>query len=164
GAYRDERRSAGEALDEPQPRAAAVGPADLELVGERLDDRDPEAALLEVVRLLAGTHAVVLEPLAGVRHFDDESIVVQLVENLDHTLAAVVGVTDRVRARLRKRELEIGEHVLGESAQPREPRQCEAAQRDVLRLCRYAQPHSNCVALATCHRTPTSQVPSLSKL
>src|SRR5437763_10835708 len=162
GPYRYELRSAGQLLHEPQPRTAAVRATDLELVGERLDDRDAEAAFGELVGLVR-LHLVVLEPLAGVRHLDDEAIVVELVQDLHHPLAAVVGVSNRVRTGLGQCELQIGEHVLRKRAQAREARQREPPQRDVFRLRRNTQPDCNRLALPTHHRAPTYQFRPLSK-
>src|SRR4029077_14804221 len=98
--------SGGEDFDEAQSGTAAPGPArERELVGDGADDRDAEASLgerLEIarVRLLRG-----IEPSALVVHLDRQPIAVELVRDLDRAAASGVRVADRVRCRLREREL-----------------------------------------------------------
>ena len=67
---------------EAKPRAAAVTSlAGLELVGDRLDDRDPEPALGEVLLRRAVTGGVESRPIVG--NLDNESIGLELVQDLD---------------------------------------------------------------------------------
>src|SRR5512133_3134266 len=79
-------------LHEPEPGAVAVRAlAGLELVRDRLDDRDPEPALGEVV--LQGPVAGGLEAGTVVRHLDDEPVGQELVHDLDRSLAISVAVS-----------------------------------------------------------------------
>src|SRR5256885_13797340 len=120
-------------LHETQARsAAAVARPQLELVRDRTDDGDPEPALHEVVAGLVRTR--VAEPCAVVDDLDREPVVVQLVEDLDGALPALVGMPNGVGAGFGERELQVGERLLAERPQAREPRQGQATQRDVLRL------------------------------
>ena len=116
--------------------------ADLELVGERLDDRDTEPAFREIVvgaRVLARSRR--LEALAVITDFDDEPICVELVEDLDRAVTVAVGVADGVRARLGQRQLQVAEHLLGKRhvAQARDARQGKPPEGDVFRLGRNGQ-------------------------
>src|SRR5207244_7846407 len=111
-------------LDEPEAGPLAVALAKLELVRERLDDRDSEAALDEVV--LPGLRRPMLEAVAVVRDLDREPVGLQLVEDLDVSPVLGIGVTDGVRARLRERELQVGKGFVGELANVREAGQREA--------------------------------------
>ena len=81
----------------------------MELVGDGADDRDPEAALDELVLVEAREGRLGVEPVAVVGDLDDELVRMQLVEQLDRPVAAFVRVPDGVGARLGERELEIGE-------------------------------------------------------
>src|SRR6478735_762452 len=100
-------------LDEAEARAALGALADLELVGERLDDRDPEAALGELVVIERAARVDRrIESLALVDDLDDEPVLVELVDDLDGAFAVSVGMPDGVRARLRQRELQVAEHLL----------------------------------------------------
>src|SRR5919201_868516 len=122
----------GQQLHEAQPRAvAAVARPRLELVCDRLDDGDPEPALDEIVAR-STRRARVAEALALVRDLDRDPVLVQLVDDLDRTLARAVGVPNRVRARLRQRELEVGERLLAERTKPGQAGEGEPTQRDVL--------------------------------
>jgi hypothetical protein len=59
--------------------------------------------------------------------------VVERVADLDDALAVlVVGMANGVRARLRERQLEIGDDVVGEAPCAREARQRKPAEGDVL--------------------------------
>src|SRR5438067_3396197 len=90
-------------LHEPQTRAVtAVARPRLELVRDRLDDGDPEPALDEIVA--RSCRARTAEALALVRDLDCDPVLVQLVDDLDRTLALAVGVPNRVRAGLRQSE------------------------------------------------------------
>src|SRR5919201_971480 len=120
----------GQQLHEAQARAVtAVARPRLELVCDRLDDGDPEPALDEIVA--RSRCARVAEAFALVRDLDRDPVLVQLVDDLDRTLARAVGMPNRVRARLRQRELEVGDRLLAQWTQPRQARQGEPPQRDV---------------------------------
>src|SRR5919204_2773641 len=134
----------GQELHEPQTRAvAAVSRPRLELVRDRLDDGDAEPALDEIVAF--GRRTRLAEALPVVRDLDRDAVVVQLVEDLDRSLDVAVGVPHGVRARLRQRELEVGQRLLAEGTKPRQARQGKPAERDVLGLGRDGQ--SNCARL-----------------
>src|SRR5437764_3702612 len=111
----------GEELRETQPGAPAVGTfADLELVGERPDDRDPEPTFGQLLRSLDGLSLP--EAGAAVGDLDDEPVRPELVDDLDEACSAVaVGVADRVRARLGQSQLEVAERLVGDWAQPCDP-------------------------------------------
>src|SRR3954453_7921668 len=88
-----------EALHEAEPRAAPLARLDLQLVGERADDGDAEAALAHPVRLGS---LVQHESLAFVGHLDRDVLLAELVNDLDVALAArLIRVANGVRARLR---------------------------------------------------------------
>src|SRR5437667_622328 len=106
-----------EKLDEPQPRAAtAVALAGLELVGDRLDDRDPEPSLGEVV---VGPGTVGVEAGTFVGDLDDEPVGLQLVQDLDDAFATLaVSVPHGVRAGFGHGELQVTEGFLAKRPQP----------------------------------------------
>src|SRR5215210_7206227 len=107
----------GEELDEAKPRAAALALSDLDLVGERADDRDAEPALGQLLAV-AGRLAK-LEAAAGVADLDREPVALQLVDDVDAAETFAVGVLDRVRAGLGQRELEVVERLVGERTHAR---------------------------------------------
>src|SRR5581483_5308732 len=93
------RRRSGTAplqpLGEPEARAAVGALGDLELVGERFDDRDPEAAFREVVRVERRRgRGRGLEALATVAHLDDEPVGMELVDDLHDPVAVAVRMPD----------------------------------------------------------------------
>src|SRR6267143_3088775 len=90
-------------LDEAQARSSLRAFPDLELVGERLDDRNPQASLGQLLVLQgAARRGRRLEALALVHDLHDELVVVQLVDDLDRSLAVAVGVPNRVRTGFRQ--------------------------------------------------------------
>src|SRR5262245_34337809 len=113
--------------------------AGLELVRDRLDDRDPETALGESV--FHWTVAGSVEPGTVVGDLDDEPVVEERVDDLDRALTVVVTVSHGVRAGLRHRELHVAERLLAQPAQPGEPAQRQPHERDVFGLRRNRQPN-----------------------
>src|SRR5581483_10625123 len=82
-AYPPRRASLRELLHEAQPRAALAGlRGDLELVGDRPDDRDAETAFRELVAV-EGRRLVGIEARPVVDDLDAEPVSVQLVGDLD---------------------------------------------------------------------------------
>src|SRR5207253_753431 len=83
-------------------------------VVKRGDDREAHLVLSEILaglRRELRDRAVEAEALAGVGDLDGERVAPQLVANADHPRPAVrVGVTNRVRARLGDRQLEVRQH------------------------------------------------------
>src|SRR5207247_2658556 len=77
-----------EKLDEPQPGAAVFARTDLDLVGERADDLDPEAALLELVVVPVAVLELETGPL--VPDLDHEPVGLQLVDDLDVALPPIL--------------------------------------------------------------------------
>src|SRR3954454_23188667 len=123
-AARQADRLVRQKLDEAGARAAGRGP-DLGLICDRADDRDPEAALLELLVLGPGAW---LEARSLVADLDGEPVGLQLVEDLDLALAPVdVRMPDRVRARLGQRKLEVVEGFVGDGTNPGDRRQGESA-------------------------------------
>src|SRR5919197_5475567 len=121
----------GQELHDPQRGAvAAVSGPRLELVRDRLDDGDAEPALDEIDACCRRTRLA--EALPVVCDLDRDAVVVQLVDDLYRALCVAVRVPHGVRARLRQRELEVGQGLFAERPKPREPRQGKPAERDVL--------------------------------
>src|SRR5437588_622428 len=108
---------------EPQPRSSSTGlRSDLDLVGDRADDRDSEPSLREPGGV--GARVGRVEALAVVGHLDHETIGEQLEDDLDHAgVLFTVGVPDRIGRRLGERKLEIGDELVRKGAQPRNPGQ-----------------------------------------
>src|SRR5947208_1651788 len=82
---------------EPQARSFAPGlSADLHLVSNRADDRNPETAFGELIGTALGCRGI--EALALVGDLDDEPVGVELVRDLDDAgvVALCVRVPDRV--------------------------------------------------------------------
>ena len=124
----------GQELDEPQPGAAVVTRADLDLVCERADDLDPETALVEL-SVLAVHGALRVETRPGVADLDHEPVRLELVEDLDLAFAAVgVRVPDGVRAGLGQRELQVVKRLVRERPDPGDRSQREPPERDVFGL------------------------------
>src|SRR3954471_10677956 len=121
--------------------------ADLDLVGDRTDDRDAEAAFRELLgrafRLLR------VEAFALVGHLDDEAVGAKLVRDLNDTGLFFPGVrvTHGVRRRLRQGELQGGEDLVGQVTDTCDPRQCEPTEGDVLGPRRNRQVDSRAVAV-----------------
>ncbi len=83
---------------------------DVELVGDRPDDRDPEPALVESLGSARRSLGRSPRPRRSLRRSGARAS--ELVADLDHSLApSCVRMADRVRARLGKRELEVGDHL-----------------------------------------------------
>jgi hypothetical protein len=99
-------------LHEAEGRSSLGALANLELVGERLDDRDPETALGELLGVeRAARIGRGVEALAFVGHLDDELVRMELVEDLDVPVSARVGMAHGVRAGLGQGELQVAEHL-----------------------------------------------------
>src|SRR4051812_638235 len=150
---------ARELLDEAEAGPASVLPRpDLELVRDRADDRDPEAALAQTV--LAPLAPTRIETAALVRDDDRESVLGKRVRDLDVPLRVRVRVPDRVRARLRERKLEVGERLVAERPQTRQTGQGKPTEGDVLRLRGDGQPYDWVRAVTPRHsRTFTTLSP-----
>src|SRR5438105_13532257 len=83
----------GQQLYEPQTRALpALATAQLELVGERADDRDPEAAFGQL--FLVPDRLRVVEAAAVVADLDDEAVGLELVEDLHRSRPLRIRVAD----------------------------------------------------------------------
>src|SRR5581483_3564304 len=104
--YPPRRASLRELLHEAQPRAALAGlRGDLELVGDRPDDRDAETAFRELVAV-EGRRLVGIEARPVVDDLDAEPVSVQLVGDLDVAVAVrAVGVPHGVGDGFGQREL-----------------------------------------------------------
>src|SRR5437868_12776281 len=140
-------------LDEPEPGTALLAGADLDLVGEGADDLDSETALLELA-LVAVLLVEQLEAGTLVAYLDHEPVGLQLIDDLDVALAAVlVGVAHRVRAGLGQRELQVVERLVRDRAHTGDGRQGQPPERDVLGLRRDGQPHR---AACLVHRAPST--------
>jgi hypothetical protein len=112
---------------------------ELELVGDRADDRDAEAAFRELLPL-ERRRPLGVEALAVVHDLHGERVSAELVGDRDETGAARVRMADRVRDRLGQRELEVREQLLGEGHDVGEAAEGEARECDVLRPGGNAQP------------------------
>ena len=122
-----------EDLGEAQPRAAALRAARQdELVGDRANDRDAETSFGEVLEVAQLAVFRRVEALPFVVHLDDEPVAVELVRDLDATAAAGVRMADGIRRGLGERELEVGDELLRDRPQLRQPGERKAAERDVL--------------------------------
>src|SRR5438105_15193359 len=83
-----------EELDDAEPRPAALpAVAQLELVRERLDDRDAEPALGEL--LLIRCPAAIVEAAPVVGDLDHEPVGTELVDDLDDAVLLGIGVANR---------------------------------------------------------------------
>jgi hypothetical protein len=137
-------------LYEPEARSLpALSRSDLELVSELTNDRDSQPALGEG---LSADRQLVIdgETLPVIAHLDDETVRMKLVHDLDGTFPAVaIGVPNRVRARLRDRELEIAECFVVEGTQVRDAAESEPDERDVLGLRGDGEAHAAGVAVRT---------------
>ena len=103
-----------------------------------------------------------LEARAVVGDLDDQPVVPELEADRDVALVIAVGVPDRVRARLRQRQLQVGERLVRERADAGEAGESEPGQRDVFRLRRNRQPDRpalvggvRCAAIVRSH-SPTA--------
>ena len=100
----------------------------------------PRPPSVSSLRRRRARRCIGLEAGAVVGDLDDQPVVAELEADLDVPVAVAVGVADRVRARLGERELQVGERLVRERPDAREPGEGEPRERDVLRLRRDRQP------------------------
>ena len=116
------------------------GGLDLELVHDRPDDRDAEAALRQLLALEGG-RAGRIEAGAVVDHLDPQLASRQLVDDLHLAAVPVVGVAHRIRDGLGDRKLELCERLVRQLGQVGETGERQPGERDELRPGRNPQPN-----------------------